>query len=58
MRAVRMASGRIPKPLLSFCIPFLRRSLHMVVEGRGGERVRASVEELLGRSSGWRKEPA
>jgi hypothetical protein len=53
-----MASGRIPKPLLSFCIPFLRRLPHIVVEGRDGERVRASVEELRDRSSGWRKEPA
>lgn len=58
MRAVRIASGRIPQPLLTFCIPFLRRLLHIVVEGRDGERVRASVEELRGRSSGWRKEPA
>ncbi len=49
MRAVRTASGRIPKPLLSFCIPFLRRLLHIVVESRDGERAR---------SSGWRKEPA
>ena len=58
MTAVRMASGRIPKPLLSFCIPFLRRLLHIVVEGSDGVRARASVEELRGRSSGWRKEPA
>lgn len=49
MRAVRMASGRIPKPLLSFFIPFLRRLRHIVVDGRDGERARAS---------GWRKEQA
>jgi hypothetical protein len=58
MRAVTTASGHIPQPLLSFCIPFLRRLLHIVVEGRDGEPARASVEEHRGRSSGWRKEPA
>jgi hypothetical protein len=52
-----MASGRIPQPLLSFCIPFLRYLLHLGVEGRDGARARVSVEELRGRTSGWRKEP-
>ena len=58
MRAVGIASGSIPQPLLTFCIPFLRRLLHIVVEGRDGERVRASVEEHRDQASGWRKEPA
>ncbi len=40
MRAVRMASGRIPQPLVTFCISLLRRFLHIVVAGRDGERVR------------------
>jgi len=35
-----------------------RRSFHIVVEGKDGERARASVEEFRGRTSGWRKEPA
>ena len=36
MRDVAMASGRNPKPFLSFCVPFLCPSLHIVVASGDG----------------------